>query len=137
MNAVSYVMPAVIVVLLDSRYLKEEYFGDKYLAKLVKNLLVRLNESIRKRKRQLTFPYWEENQPRMVFVRPVPRPAFSMADPDKYKNIKRKFSQEIEDITAKHKFALANMDELNASQRVLFDDYGNLSDYGIERFWKS
>lgn len=29
------------------------------------------------------------------------------------------------------------MDKLNASQRVLFDDYGNLSDYGTERFWKS
>lgn len=88
MNSVQYAMPSVIVVVLDNKYLREEYFGDKQLPKLVENLLVRMNEVIWKRKRQLTFPYWEENQPRMVFIRPTPRPAFSMADPDKYKNIK-------------------------------------------------
>lgn len=132
-----YALPSTLAILLDNKYLKEEYFGDRHLIKLVKFLLDNIIHIIKKRRRQLTYPYWEENQPKIIFIRPLPKPAFSLADPDRYKNIRRKYSSDLEEITAELKVTLANMDELNCSQRVLFDDFGNLSDYGIERFWKS
>lgn len=70
-------------------------------------------------------------------MRPVPQPAYSLLDPEKYKTVRRKFAQELESVTYHYRIALANLDELNCSQRVLFNDYRNLSDYGIEKFWQS
>lgn len=137
MNSVEYALPSAIVILIDNRYLKEEYFGDRHLAKLVESLLENIIHTVRKRKRQMNYPYWEENQPKIIFIRPIPRPAFSLVEPEKYKNIRRKYSTDLEEVATKLKVLLANMDELNSSQRVLFDEYGNLSDYGVERFWKS
>lgn len=137
LNVTEYAMPAAIVIMIDNKYLKEDYFGDRHLASLVNVMLQNIIDTIRKRKRQLSYPYWEEHQPKIIILRPIPRPAYSIADPDKYKNIRRKYAQELEDITTKLRVSLVNLDELNCSQRVLFDDFGNLSDYGIEKFWKS
>lgn len=137
LNATEYALPSAIVIMIDNRYLKEDYFGDRHLPQLIDYLLQGVIDTIRKRKRQLTYPFWEEHQPRLIFLRPIPRPAYSLADPEKYKNIRRKYAQDLEEITTKLRVTLVNLDELNCSQRVLFDDYGNLSDYGIEKFWKS
>lgn len=137
LNVTEYAMPSAIVLLIDNKYLKEDYFGDRQLAPLVNFMLQGVIDTIRKRKRQLSYPFWEEHQPRIILLRPIPRPAYSIADPDKYKNIRRKYAQDLEELTAKLRVSLVNLDELNCSQRVLFDDFGNLSDYGIERFWKS
>lgn len=137
LNAAEVALPTEVVILLDNQFLKEEYFGDREMPRIVHHMLSDIAEIIRQRKKQLPNPFWQENTPKIIFVRPIPRPAYSLSDPEKYRYIKRKFCTELEEVTSQLKVSLANMDELNCSQRVLFDQFGNLSDYGIEQFWKS
>lgn len=137
MNAARVALPTEIIIVLDNQYLKEEYFGDREMPRLISQLLSNISETIRIRKKQLQNQYWQENSPRIMFIRPLPRPAFSLSDVEKYKYIRRKFSTELEEVTSQHRVQLVNIDDLNASQRVLFDSFGNLSEYGIEQFWKS
>lgn len=107
------------------------------MPKLVEKLIAGILDAVRLRKKQVDYPYILDNQPRLILLRPVPRPAFCLLNPELYKTTRRKFSTDLEEITHHYRVQLVNLDELNCSQRVLFNEFGNLSDYGIERFWKS
>lgn len=137
LNASQSILPAVVLIMLDNAFLKEREFAEKHMPRMVELLLDNIMSTIKLRKKQVTNPYWEDNKPKVILLRPLPRPAFSLLDSEKYKNTRRHFSTELENITLKYRVTLANVDEINCSQRVLFDDYGNLSDYGTEKFWKS
>lgn len=123
--------------MLDNKFLKDQYSADQETPALVHKLFASIHETIKLRKSQIDNPYWEDNQPKLIYLRPIPRPAYSLLDPQKHKTMRRLYGQHVEKITEKFRVSLLNVDELNCSQRVLFDDFGNLSAYGIERFWKS
>lgn len=123
--------------MFDNKFLKEGYQADQGMPKLINSLFLNIHETIKSRKGQMPNAYWEDNQPKLVLLRPLPRPAYSLLDPQKSKTLRRLYAQHAERITEKYRVTLLNIDELNCSQRVLFDDYGNLSAYGIEKFWKS
>lgn len=137
LNAANILLPSAIVIMLSNSFLKNEYMAEREMPRLLEKLFEEIIDIIRERKRQVHHYFVTDNQPRIIFLRPIPRPAYSLVDGDKYKSVRRKFAQEIEAITYHYRIALVNLDELNCSQRVLFNDYGNLSDYGIEKFWLS
>lgn len=137
LNASTYLLPSALVIMLHNSYLKDQHFAEKQMPKLIEKLLGTLLETVRLRKKQVGYPFIMDNQPKIILLRPVPRPAYSLLNPEQHKCTRRKFASEIEEITYHYRVQLVNLDELNCSQRVLFNEYGNLSDYGIERFWKS
>lgn len=137
LNSAKAVLPSTIVIMLDNKFLKDEAMADKEMPKLIHHLLYSFHETVKHRKRQIGNEYWEDNQPKIILLRPLPRPAYSLLDPQKHKTSRRIYSQHSEKITEKFRVTLLNADELNCSQRVLFDQYGNLSPYGVEKLWKS
>lgn len=137
LNSMKVVLPSAILLMLDNTFLKEEVQAEHEMPKMIHHLLYTFHETVKQRKRQIGNSYWEDNQPKIILLRPLPRPAYSVLDPQKHKAMRRVYSQQLEKITEKFRVTLLNVDELNCSQRVLFDQYGNLSAYGIERFWKS
>lgn len=137
LNTGKYLLPHSIVIMLHNSFLKDPYFGEREMPKLIEKLIVTLQDTIRQRKKQVEYPYFTDNQPRIILLRPVPKPAFSLLNVDQYKNTRRKFANDLEEITHHYRVQLVNLDELNCSQRVLFNEFGNLSDYGIEKFWRS
>lgn len=137
LNASKFVLPTVLLLILDNKYLKEENFGDKQMPYLVEQLIISILNTVKTRKKQLHNSYWADHEPRIVLLRPMPRPAYSLVDPQKYKTIRRSYSREMEAIANHYRVTFLNIDELNCSQRVLFDDFGDLSPYGTERLWKS
>lgn len=137
LNSAQAILPTAVVIMLSNNFLKDEYFAERAMPSLVEKLLENIHQTIRHRKKQVDHRYVIDNFPRVILLRPIPRPAYSLINADKYKGIRRKFSSELERITYHFRVALVNLDELNCSQRVLFNDYGNLSDYGVEKFWQS
>lgn len=137
LNHMKYVLPSAVVIMLDNKFLKEEHLADQEMPKLVYQLLLQIHEVVKLRKKQLDNQYWEDHQPKIILLRPLPRPAYSLLDPQKHKNNRRAYSHHVEKITERFRVTLLNVDELNCSQRVLFDEFGNLSAYGVEKFWKS
>lgn len=137
LNSAKITLPSAIVILLNNHFLKDDYMADQGMPRLVDRLLYFLHETVKNRKKQLPNSYWEDHEPKIILMRPLPRPAYSLLDPQKHKTLRRLYSQHIEKITSLYRVLLLNSDELNCSQRVLFDDFGNLSPYGQERFWKS
>lgn len=125
------------MIFLDNKFLKEDYFADKEMPRLVEKLISNLLQSVKTRKKQLKNQFWDDHEPRIILIRPLPRPAYSLLDPKKVKILRRLCSNEVEKVALHHRVTFLNIDELNCSQRVLFDDYGNLSQYGIEKFWHS
>lgn len=137
LNTAKIVLPSVVVLILGNQFLKDQYLTDQGMPRLVDKLLWILHNTVKSRKKQLGNAYWEDHEPKIILLRPLPRPAYSLLDPQKYKTMRRLYAQHVEKITAQYRVILLNSDELNCSQRVLFDDFGNLSAYGTERFWKS
>lgn len=137
LNQTKYVLPSTIVIMLDNQFLKEEQFADLEMPRLVEQLILTIHETVKLRKKQLDNPYWEDNQPKVILLRPLPRPAYSLVDPQKYKALKRIYAHKIEQITTRFRVTLLNVDELNCSQKVLFDQFGNISAYGTEKLWRS
>lgn len=104
---------------------------------LVENLFQSLWATVKQRKKQLAYPYWSDHEPKFILLRPLPRPAFSLLDLQKVKINQRYYSANVERICVNLRLTLLNADELNCSQWVLFDEFGNLSQYGIDKLWKS
>lgn len=137
LNSAKIVLPSTILIILDNVFLKDESMADQEMPKLVHHVLHTLHETIKLRKKLIGNAYWEDNQPKIILLRPLPRPAYSLLDPQKHKTLRRIYGQHLEKITEKFRVTLLNIDELNCSQRVLFNQFGNLSAYGVEKFWKS
>lgn len=137
LNSTKVVLPSAMVIILDNKFLKDESLAESEMPKMLHHLLYTIHEMIKQRKRQIPNAYWEDNQPKLILLRPLPRPAYSLLDPQKHKTLRRIYSQHAEKLTEKFRVTLLNADELNCSQRVLFDQFGNLSAYGVEKFWKS
>lgn len=137
LNNAKLVLPAAILVMLDNKFLKEDYWADLEMPRLVEKLLDNILLTVRTHKKQIKSSYWADHEPKIILLRPFLRPAYSLLDPQKTKTHRWHYGQEVERITAHYRVTYLNVDELNSSQRVLFDDYGNLSSYGIEQLWKS
>lgn len=137
LNAGKIILPSEMLIILDNQFLKEDYFAEVNMPKLIEKLFDELLQTIRQRKKQTGYAYWSDHEPRVLLLRPTPRPAYSLVDQTKYKARKRLYCQQVEEVCAKYRVTFLNVDELNSSQRVLFDEYGNLSPYGAERLWKS
>lgn len=137
LNSAKIFLPSAVVIILTNQFLKQDFMADHGMPQMVERLLFTIHETVKARKKQLGNQYWEDHQPKIILLRPLPRPAYSLLDPQKYKTMRRLYSHHIERITQLYRVTLLNSDELNCSQRVLFDDFGNLSPYGIEKFWKS
>lgn len=137
LNNAKIVLPSAILIILDNAFLKDEVMADQEMPKLVYHILNAIHETIKARKKLIGNAYWEDNQPKVILLRPLPRPAYSLLDPQKHKALRRLYAQHIEKITERFRVTLLNVDELNCSQRVLFNQFGNLSAYGVEKFWKS
>lgn len=117
--------------------MKQKHFAEREMPRLIESLFDNISSTIKLRKNQVSNAYWDDNQPKVIFLRPLPKPAFSLADSESFKATRRVYSTELEVLTFRYRINLVNIDEINCSQRVLFDEYGNLSDYGTEKFWKS
>lgn len=72
-----------------------------------------------------------------MFMRLLPKPAFTLRNVEKFKHLRRKANSFIEDLTTKFQCKFINADEITCSQKALFTEHRHLAEYGFERMWVS
>lgn len=138
LNKFPMVLPNYVIVLLNNSYAHDPTFVDFEFKTILKRVMNDVGRLLASRKEQLP----RKNQNLMlnteVFVtRPLPKPAFTLSGDKSFKNARRNINSIIDKLSRTYNFKPLNIDEINCSQRILFEKNGELSDYGQERMWHS
>lgn len=138
MNKFPMVLPNYLIIMISNSYAHDPAFMDfefKTILKRVLNDVSRLLACKREqipRKAQNLFTTTE------VFVtRPLPKPATVLKGDKMFKSARRNINTILDKLSRTFDFKPLNIDEINCSQRALFEKTGELSDFGQERLWHS
>lgn len=130
LNKYPSVLPQYLVVILGNSYIHDHAFVDFKFKTILKRIMNDITRLLSSRKEQM--PQRTQNvllSPEVFLIRPLPKPEIAI-------RFDKKFNM-IDKLSRTFNFKPLNIDEINCSQRILFEKNGQLSDYGYERMWSS
>lgn len=130
-------MPYIIVILLGNVYAHDDVFVDYEFREFIANLLNRLEKVIQDKKDQMPKFAKAQKEPKVLFMRLLPKPAYALRNVEKFKATRKRANNIIESATTSRGMQFINADEINCSQKCLFTKQGHLSEDGFERMWVS
>lgn len=138
MNKYPTILPNYLIILISNSYIHDQAFVEFELKTILKRVFNDVGRLLATRGEQLTRKTHNLLLSMEVFVnRPLPKPASALRGDPKFKNTRRYVNQMLDKLSTTLNFKPLNIDEINCSQRILFEKSGELSDYGMERLWFS
>lgn len=137
LNKFPTALPDYIVVLMGNSYVHDQTFVEFELKPILKRMFNDITRLLSVRREQLPRALHSFKSSQVYIVRPLPKPAAALKGDQRFKNTRRYLNQMLDNLSRTHDFKPLNIDEINCSQRALFEKNGSLSDYGKERMWVS
>lgn len=138
-NQYPAILPQYLIVILGNSYIHDQVFIEFEFKAILKRILNDIGRLIATRREQI--PKRASNtglHPTEVFIiRPLPKPEAALRGNKKFKNARRYVNQMLDKLSSTYDFKPLNIDEINTSQKALFEKSGLLSEYGQERMWFS
>lgn len=135
LNKFPTVLPDYVIILLGNSYVHDHTFVELELKPILKKMFNDVTRLLSTRREQLPRVLQSFKYTQVFMIRPLPKPAAALKGDQKFKNTRRYLNQMLDNLARTHDVKPLNVDEINCSQRVLFDKKGALSDYGKERLW--
>lgn len=137
LNKFPTVLPEYLIIVVGNTYVHDQIFVEMEFKLILKKIFNDVTRLLSSRKEQLP-PRVQGGRATQIFVtRPLPKPATALKGDQKFKNTRRYLNQMLDRLSKTCDFKPLNIDEINCSQKVLFEKNGTLSDYGKERMWCS
>lgn len=136
-NKYPTVMPEFIIVLMGNSYIHDHIFVEFELKAILKKVLSDITRLVASRREQLPPKVLNVRPTQVYWMRPLPKPAAALKGDHKFKNTRRYVNQMLDNLSRTCGFKPLNIDEINCSQKALFEANGLLSDFGKERMWCS
>lgn len=138
LNKFPTVLPNYVVIIISNNYIHDPAFIEFEMKTILKRVLNDVTHLLASRKEHLVKKNRNLLTPTEVYmIRPLPKPARSLRRDYQFKNTRRNFNQMLDKLSRTLNFRPLNVDEINCSDRLLFEDNGDLSDFGQERMWSS
>lgn len=138
MNKFPTILPDYLIIIINNSYIHDHIFVEFELKTILKRVLNDVERLLASRREQLAKKSINVfGQTEVFMMRPLPKPAKSLKGEYNFKNTRRYLNQMLDKLARTYNFKPMNIDEVNCAQRALFEDSGDLSDYGRERMWFS
>lgn len=138
LNKFPTILPNYVVIIFNNSYIHDHIFVEFELKTILKRVLNDVERLLASRREQLTHKAINLfGQTEVFMMRPLPKPAKSLKGEYNFKNTRRFLNQMLDKLARTYNFKPLNIDEINCAQRALFEDSGDLSDFGMERMWFS
>lgn len=137
LNKYPTVLPDFLVVIMGNTYAHDQIFVENEFKLILKRVLNDITRLIASRKEQLPLKLQNVRPTQVYVMRPLPKPVTALKGDQKFKNTRRYLNQMLDNLSRTCGFKPLNIDEINCSQKILFESNGSLSDYGKERMWHS
>lgn len=136
LNKFPLILPVYLVVVLNNNIIHDAAFVDIELKTILKRVFNDIDRLLTTRKEQIQ-PKYRSNwvQPEVFITRPLPKPASALTVDKKFKSSRRQVNTMLDELIRTCNFKILNIDTINCSQRALFEEGGQLSDFGKEQFW--
>lgn len=135
LNKFPQILPTYVVVLLNNNVIQDQAFVEYELKSILKKVLNDVGRLLSIRKDQLAAK--SRNllvDTEVFFTRPLPKPTIFGGD-QRFKNSRRQVNAMLDRLALTYDFKILNVDVINCSQKVLFENSGQLSDFGKEQLW--
>lgn len=138
LNLYPTILPQYLLILLGNNYLHDYIFVEFEFKAILKRILNDVGRLLATRKEQIPRRVLNTFHSTEVFImRPLPKPEAALRGNKKFKNTRRYVNNMLDRLSDTFDFRPLNIDEINCSQRALFEKNGQLSEYGQERMWFS
>lgn len=138
LNKFPAVLPDYLIIMISNSYAHDPAFVDFELKTILKRVMNDIGRLLATRREQLPRKSHNLLMSTEVFLtRPLPKPAAVLKGDKMFKSTRRNINTIIDKLARTFDFKPLNVDEINCSQRALFEKTGELSDYGQERMWYS
>lgn len=138
LNLYPAILPQYLVILMGNNYIHDSAFIEFEFKQILKRMLNDIGRLIAARREQIPRKAQNIIHSTEVFVmRPLPKPESALRGDKKFKNARRSINAMLDKLSKTYDFKPLNIDEINCSQKALFEKKGQLSDYGRERMWFS
>lgn len=137
LNKFPTVLPDFVIIMLGNSYIHDQMFIEMEFKTILKRVLNDVTRLLASRREQLPLKVLNLRSTQVFMVRPLPKPAAVLKGDQKFKNTRRYVNQMLDNLSRTCGFKPLNIDEINCSQRILFEKNGSLSEYGKERLWHS
>lgn len=137
LNKFPTVLPEYVVILVGNSYVHDHTFVETEMKPILKKVFNDVTRLLSTRREQLPLSLQGVKSTQVYMIRPLPKPAIALKGDQKFKNTRRYLNQMLDNLSRTCDFQPLNIDEINCSQRALFEKNGSLSDFGKERLWIS
>lgn len=138
LNKFPTILPNYVIVVISNNYLHDAAFVEFEMKTILKRVLNDVIRLLASRREQIIVKNRNNLLSTEVFImRPLPKPAKALKRDYQFKNTRRNFNQMLDRLSRTYNFRPLNIDEINCSDRLLFEDNGDLSEFGLERMWHS